>query len=99
MTRVSATVLRVAATRRQRTYLVSDFPGGHVATECNNASGNLQPKNRRHSRRQRISSFPLQQIRAIDSGEIDLDENFMRTDRGKASQRNAHGLRATPLPV
>ena len=60
-------VLRVAAAGKQRAGLLPDGPTRHAGAEFGNHPGGFQPDNVAGTRRRRVPSGSLQQVRTVDS--------------------------------
>ncbi len=70
--------LGVAAAGRQRAHLVTDAPSGHGRTDRRDGAGDLEPDDRRRSRRRRIVARSLDAVGPVDACVADADQHVAR---------------------
>ncbi len=85
---VNAAEFGVAAARDKGADLLPQPVKARFRPRCYDLAGNLKPGNVGRAGRWRVGALPLQDVRAIDAGGGDLDQ-----DLGLARQRHRPGLR------
>ena len=75
-------VFTVTTTRHQCHDPAADDAGIDSLASGNDLAGNFQSGNVRRARRRRITACPLQAVRPVDPGIVDLDQHLARSGSG-----------------